>query len=158
MAFEVQPQDTRGYFILPQAPEDAGYYVYGTPANGAGQYAHPVLMSVLFVVEREWQAIETRKFGIGNISFADGPKYKKHGSHKNGLQVDIRPLRKDGRPLGVTRFDHQYDRDGTARLIAILRAQPLVDTILFNDTSILGVRSWVDHDNHFHVSIRRAPE
>ncbi|MFA6069178.1 MAG: hypothetical protein WC810_11410 [Janthinobacterium sp.] len=26
---EVQPRDKRGFFILPQAPEDAGYYVYG---------------------------------------------------------------------------------------------------------------------------------
>ena len=28
---EVQAKDVRGYFILPQAPEEAGYYVYGTP-------------------------------------------------------------------------------------------------------------------------------
>ncbi|WP_374581563.1 hypothetical protein [Pseudoduganella sp.] len=56
MALEAQAQDARGYFILPQAPEDAGYYMYGAPANGAGQYAHPVLMSVLLVVEREWQS------------------------------------------------------------------------------------------------------
>ena len=32
---ELQPQDSRHYFMLPQAPEDAGYYVYGTPAGGA---------------------------------------------------------------------------------------------------------------------------
>ena len=31
---EVQPRDKRGFFILPQAPEDAGYYVYGTPGRG----------------------------------------------------------------------------------------------------------------------------
>lgn len=36
---EVQPRDKRGFFILPQAPEDAGYYVYGPPGRGAGQYA-----------------------------------------------------------------------------------------------------------------------
>ena len=42
---EVQPQDSRGYFMLPQAPEGAGYYVYGTPENGASQYADPRLIT-----------------------------------------------------------------------------------------------------------------
>ena len=55
---EVQPRDKRGFFILPQAPEDAGYYVYGTPGRGAGQYAHPNMMMALLYVEREWQAVD----------------------------------------------------------------------------------------------------
>lgn len=33
--------------MLPQAPEDTGYYVYGTPVDGAGQYADPVLLSAI---------------------------------------------------------------------------------------------------------------
>jgi penicillin-insensitive murein endopeptidase len=28
-----QPKDGRGFFMLPQAPEGAGYYVYGTPGR-----------------------------------------------------------------------------------------------------------------------------
>ena len=43
---EVQPKDSRGYFVLPQAPEDAGYYVYGTPGGGAAQYANPRMMTL----------------------------------------------------------------------------------------------------------------
>jgi len=73
----IQSKDSRGYFMLPQAPEDAGYYVYGTPVRGAGQYGHPALLSVLFWVEREWQAVDHRKFGVGNISQAGGPAYPK---------------------------------------------------------------------------------
>lgn len=69
---EIQPKDSRAYFMLPQSPEGAGYYVYGTPDRGAGQYAHPLMMSVLFFVEREWQAGDHRQFGIGNISLAGG--------------------------------------------------------------------------------------
>jgi hypothetical protein len=80
MALEVQPQDVRSYFMLPQAPEDAGYYVYGklngTPSHGAFQYAHPSLLSTLFRVEREWQAIDKRKFGVGDISLAGGLPHK----------------------------------------------------------------------------------
>ena len=39
---EVQPKDSRGYFMLPQAPEGAGYYVYGTPGNPLCQTTCPV--------------------------------------------------------------------------------------------------------------------
>lgn len=27
---DISPQDSRKFFMLPQAPEGAGYYVYGT--------------------------------------------------------------------------------------------------------------------------------
>jgi murein endopeptidase len=154
---EVQPKDSRGYFMLPQRPEDAGYYVYGTPIQGAGQYGHPAMLSLLFFIEREWQAIERRKFGIGNISLADGTKYGKHASHKDGLQVDVRALRRDGAQAGVTIFQHDlYDKHATAKLIALFRSHPSVKSILFNDTSIPGVIPWEGHDDHFHVNIRAA--
>lgn len=151
---EVQPKDARGYFMLPQAPEDAGYYVYGTPMNGAGQYAHPALLSVLFFVEREWQAIDKRKFGVGNISRAGGGEYKKHSSHMDGLQVDVRPVRLDGLHLPVTRFDQEYDSEATEKLIGLFFSHASVRQVLFNDPDIPGVTEWVGHDNHFHVNIR----
>ena len=50
---QLQPQDSRHYFMLPQAPEEAGYYVYGTPTGGKFQYAHPNMLTVLLWVERE---------------------------------------------------------------------------------------------------------
>ena len=154
---EVQPKDSRGYFMLPQHPEGVGYYVYGTPRNGAGQYGHPALLSVLFFVEREWQAIDNRRFGVGNISLADGPTYGKHHSHVNGLQVDVRALRLDGSEDPGTRFQHGiYDRAGTAKLIAIFRSHPSVHQVLFNDTTIPGVMPWDKHDDHFHVGVMAA--
>ena len=91
---EVQPQDSRGFFILPQAPEDAGYYVYGTPGNGASQYAHPKLMSILFAAERERQLVDRRQFGIGNISMSDGVKHPDHVSHMKGLYAIYWTLRR----------------------------------------------------------------
>jgi murein endopeptidase len=151
---EVQPKDSRGYFMLPQAPEDAGYYVYGTPNQEGGQYAHPIMMTVLFFVEREWLAIDRRKFGIGNISLAGGGKFKPHDSHKDGLQVDIRPLRKDGARVSVNYFQSGHDREATARLIGFFRAHPAVLKVYFNDLSIPGVLPLANHDNHFHVAIR----
>ncbi|WP_296943400.1 penicillin-insensitive murein endopeptidase [uncultured Massilia sp.] len=154
---QVQPKDSRGDFMLPQRPEGAGYYVYGTPTNGGGQYGHPALLSVLFWVEREWQTVDHRRFGIGNISLANGGEYKKHKSHTDGLQVDVRAIRIDGRQERVTRFQRdQYDRKATATLIAIFHSHPLARTVLFNDTDIPFVKPWEGHDDHFHVDIRAS--
>lgn len=152
---EIQPNDSRSYFMLPQAPEDAGYYVYGTPIDGAGQFAHPALMSVLFFIERAWAAIDNRKFGVGNISLAGGGRFKQHGTHQDGLQVDVRAVRIDGRRLPVKYQQREYDKEATAKLIGLFFTHPSVKAILFNDTdNIPGVRPWVGHDDHFHVDIR----
>jgi murein endopeptidase len=150
----IQPHDSRHFFMLPQAPEDAGYYVYGTPPNGGGQYAHPAMMSMLMYVEREWAAIDSRRFGVGNISLAGGVPYEKHSTHRTGLEVDIRPLRKDGRHDPVFWYQHElYDHDATAKLIAMFHAYPCVQTILFNDLTIPYVTPFKDHDHHFHVKL-----
>lgn len=151
---EVLPQDSRGFFVLPQAPEGAGYYVYGTPGNGASQFAHPRLMSILFAVEREWQSVDRRQFGIGNISLADGVKHPDHISHMKGLEVDVRPLRIDGRRQAVRFFDSAYDLPATEKLINIFRlCAPGQIRIFFNDNRIPGVRKREGHDNHFHFEI-----
>lgn len=150
----VQPKDSRGYFMLPQAPEGAGYYVYGTPGNGAGQYVNPSLMTILFAVEREWQLSDNRQFGVGNISLAGGGAFPGHGSHVKGLEVDVRPLRRDGRREGVRYFDTEHDLVATAKLIAMFRSNtPGHMQIFFNDCRIPGVRAREKHDNHFHFEI-----
>ena len=151
---DVQATDSRGYFMLPQAPEESGYYVYGTPTAGAGQYAHPTLMNALLFVEREWVATESRKFGVGNISLAGGGKFKSHSSHKDGLQADLRPLRVDGVHVPVKYFNKGYDRAATAKLIGLFLSHPSVRLVFFNDLDIPGVRPLFNHDDHFHIEIR----
>jgi murein endopeptidase len=156
----------RGYFMLPRAPEDAGYYVYGNlhgmPNSGRlAQYAHPGLLSLIFFVEREWQARDDRKFGIGNISIAGGASYDRHQSHRKGTEVDVRPVRTDkltGQAARVTRFDSAYDREATMLLIGLFAGHPNVSRVYFNDDKVqaaLGglVRSLHGHDDHFHVEI-----
>ena len=155
---EVQPQDTRGYFMLPQAPEDSGYYVYGKidgkPSHGAFQYASPSMMSVIMRVAREWQAIDERKFGVGDISLAGGIANKDHKSHMSGLEVDVRPLRKDGRQVAVSWSHEEYDKEATAKLIGLFRTYAPVALIYFNGPGIPFVSKRVKHDNHFHVQLR----
>lgn len=151
---EVEPKDTRGYFILPQAPEEAAYYTYGTPQGGAGQFAHPALMTLIFIVEWQWQAIDKRKFGIGNISLTGGATFKGHSTHLSGLEVDVRPMRRDGLRQPVEYFQKGYDRDATAKLIHLFRTNGAIALIYFNDSQIPFVSPLANHDNHFHVKLR----
>lgn len=165
---ELQPKDKRGYFMLPQAPEGAGYYVYGNvggrPNTGhLAQYGHANLMTLILCIEREWQATDERKFGTGNVSVAGGVEYDGHATHQKGLEMDIRPVRKDkltGQGARLTRFDAAYDREATTRPIRLFARHMMVRVIYFNDTEVqkaIGSRrvlSAIRHDDHFHVGIR----
>jgi penicillin-insensitive murein endopeptidase len=150
-------QDSRGFFMLPQTPAESGYYTYGLmdkrPDRGGYQYPHPIMMQAILRVGLEWQAIDHRRMGIGNISRADAFDDDDHGSHLNGLQADIRPIRKDGLESPVTWNHPQYDRAATAKLIEMFRTFAPVKFILFNDISIPFVKPANHHDDHFHVAL-----
>lgn len=155
---QLQPMDSRRYFMLPQAPEDAGYYTYGklngVPSKGASQYAHPSLMTAILRVEREWRQIDNRKFGVGDISLAGGTDHPDHGTHEQGIEVDLRPVRKDGKNLPCNwKNEKDYDFEATSKLIGLFFAYANVKLIYFNDARIPFVRHWSSHDDHFHVLI-----
>jgi penicillin-insensitive murein endopeptidase len=152
---DLDSTDTRGFHMLPQRPEQVGYYTYGTPGGGAAQFAHPKLLSLLYRIESLWQAQDDRKLGIGNISKARGIKMKDHRSHRSGLDVDVRPLRRDGENMRVTRFDKLYDRVATAELIGLFLDSGEVDVVYFNDLRIRSVKFLIGHDDHFHVTVRK---
>jgi penicillin-insensitive murein endopeptidase len=106
------------------------------------------------MIEHHWQSTDRRRIGIGNISLAGGGPYKGHDGHKSGRDVDIRPMRKDGKEEGISRFDGQYDQESTARLIGMFFESPLIKVIFFNDPTIPSVRPLKRHDDHFHITIK----
>lgn len=114
------------------------------------------MMTTILRVEREWQAIDQRRFGVGDMSLAGGPASKDHRTHMRGLEVDVRPLRKDGLELPVTWMEAVYDKDATAKLIELFRIFAPVAVIYFNAPDISSVIEMVKHDNHFHVQVRRV--
>ena len=147
------PRDNRGYFMLPLGFEGGGYYAYKEADQGKSHYAHPHLITVLTKIANAWVQLDTRKFGVGDISLAGGPEHPDHGTHRSGLDVDIRPVRRDGARAPCRIQSSEYDRDATAKLIALFVADRMVKTVLFNDSSIPGVRHWSGHDDHFHVTL-----
>lgn len=170
MVVPIQPRGEKRWFMLPQAPEQAGYYVYGNvrgvPGSGhLAQYAHANMLSMIFWVEREWQAVDDRKFGIGNISVADGSKYD-HRTHMSGIEMDIRPVRKDKVTGPAARCSYRdtsvYDQAATIKLVQIFLQHPMVRTILFNDVEVQKacgprVKSWKKHDDHLHIALWDCP-
>ncbi len=75
-----------------------------------------------------------------------------HKTHRNGRNADIRPVRKDGKRLGVFISDPEYIRERTKALVEIISADVHFKSILFNDVAIPGVKHCEGHDNHMHVS------
>jgi hypothetical protein len=94
------------------------------------------------------------KIAIGDMSFANGARMSPHETHRTGRNADIRPVRVDGamRPVSIT--DAEYSHERTAALVELLRAEHNLKSILFNDTTIPGVKHWKGHHNHLHVSMK----
>ena len=169
-------RETDDWVQLPQDPElgesGSGYFTYGRmPENMPGtkadfQHGEPHTMRVITAVVNSLAARpEYTPFGIGNISLAGGRGSKDHSGHKNGLEIDVRPARNDGRegPLdGLSYRDAAYDRAATRRLIEAFRDTGQVEYIYFNDPRLTDdpelkdfVRpSTPSHDNHLHVKVR----
>ena len=146
-----QQVDPCGFAQLPQNPKGGGYYSYGTPARGAGQYGIPGTIRLIEDVARQRNGVP---FGVGNISLAKGGRFDPHKSHRNGTDIDIRPLRSDGAGRPADWRQPGYDRAATQALIDAFRASGQVRTIWFNDPAIKGVRPYPKHNDHFHVSVR----
>jgi penicillin-insensitive murein endopeptidase len=147
-------QDKRGYFMLPQMPEESGYYTYGTPPDGRAQYAHVQMLNFIFKLEQGWRLSEERKIGIGNISLAEGTQFPPHRSHRSGLEVDIRPTRKDGSKRPVRWSSPEYDHAATKRMVDPIWQTGMVKRVGFNDPNIASATYMSGHDDHLHVEVR----
>jgi hypothetical protein len=98
------------------------------------------------------------RVAVGHISKEHGGYFPPHASHRIGLDVDIRPVRKQGNQckLGTTWKGEAYARLGTRLMIeAIRKAAPQrVKVIWFNDPVLIEkgyTEPMSGHDDHLHV-------
>jgi hypothetical protein len=143
---------------LTKLPENsAGYTTYrynkGLPWGTADTIA------LILSVSKAWaKKYPNNKIQIGDLSTEDGGNGGFHESHKNGLSIDIRPVRKDDVIQGVKYTYPEYDRQRTEELIAMLLSDKQVELIYFNDGAIVekheNVKKRVQHDDHLHVKMR----
>jgi penicillin-insensitive murein DD-endopeptidase len=136
---------------LPQVSGN-GYYSFSPAAN---QFGTQQTIDTITAVGRQWQLnMSTRPFGAGDISLKGGGSMPGHTTgHRLGKNVDLRPMRSDGRQAPVTWQDPAYDRAATQLLVNNFRAAPNCSRIFFNDPQITGVTPLAGHDNHLHVEM-----
>lgn len=94
------------------------------------------------------------RLGIGDISLQNGGPIAGHASHRNGVDVDVTPLRNDGGEARVTIHQSAYSRTLTQAVLDLFVAELPVRLIFFNDSRTRHTQRWPNHDNHFHLRIR----
>ena len=145
------------FLMLPQNDTEGGFYNYGTPANGRGQYGLAETLQVILDVGAMWASEGRPAFGVGNMSLEFGGPFPFHKGHTRGDSFDVRPVRSDGgRVPETTWWSGAYDRRATQRLVDLIRSTTRVRSVLFNDPNISGVQPWSGHDDHLHVKVRTS--
>ena len=84
----------------------------------------PETIRAIQAIGAAWQRAHPRgpRLGIGDLSVRGGGPMRGHASHQHGLDVDIRPLRGDGREGPTTIRSPEYSRALTQQLVDLIRA------------------------------------
>ena len=140
-------------WLLPSA--GSGFVTYNRDGND--QFGTEDTISRMMNYFQEFHASTGRMVEAGNISRFCGGRHRPHQSHRNGQQVDIRPLRNDGQTGAPLTFrSNGYSRQATQQFVDLVRADSPGVAILFNDPQVSGVRRFSGHDNHLHISFSRV--
>jgi penicillin-insensitive murein endopeptidase len=142
-----------------QLPESGtGFVTNNRCENGACQFGQESAIDAAEAVGVAWNALHSdRPFSIGQISKEGGGPFPPHKSHRVGLDIDVRPMRKDGENEPVTISDPEFDLALTTELIKLWWQKAPVQNVFFNDQSVIaaGLSQFVNgHHNHFHVRLR----
>lgn len=136
----------------PLSQNGPGFYSY---VSSGRRYGQVQTIQALQAIGRAWQQTHSSgpRIGIGDISFLGGGEMPPHKSHQTGLDVDIRPMRSDGREGPVRYQDAAYSRVLTQELVDRIINNGIlhVQYILFNDPNVRSVRRQPGHDNHLHI-------
>ncbi len=91
---------------------------------------------------------------IGDISKKGGGDISGHASHEKGVDVDMRPFRKDGSGGKVTVNSKNYDAKNTREFVKMVKEMYPKTLIGFQDSALLKsgtTRNWANHDDHLHI-------
>jgi peptidoglycan hydrolase-like protein with peptidoglycan-binding domain len=131
----------------------AGFTTYSRERDGADQWALPdVVCALLYLGSKRAGAFPD--FSVGDMSKQGGGKFLGHSSHKDGQDVDIRPMRTDSQNAPVQYNWSPYSRAHTRSFLQDLRRFCVIEAVLFNDPELVKeklCKSYKGHDNHIHV-------
>jgi penicillin-insensitive murein endopeptidase len=142
-----------------QLPESGtGFETNNRGDHGQFQFGQQATIDACLAVAAAWNGLHAdRPFSIGQISNRGGGKMPPHVSHRLGIDIDVRPMRKDGKNQPVSIDDADYDRALTTELIDLWWTKAPVQAVFFNDQTVINQglsRAVKGHGNHFHVRLR----
>jgi hypothetical protein len=133
-----------------------GYTTYNREPGGADQFGTAMTINRIMDLSRKWFLLHPEVLlQIGDISLKGGAKTKDHKSHRNGRDVDIRPIRKDNRTDPISVGETQYDSIRTEEFVLLVRSRFPQVSIFFNDDRLVkkGLTKFLrGHHNHLHVT------
>jgi peptidoglycan hydrolase-like protein with peptidoglycan-binding domain len=140
-------------FVLPM--NGVGFQTYNREPNGADQFGTELAINAIIALAGKWFLLHPEvPLQFGDISRKGGGKFPPHASHKNGRDVDVRPIRKDNRMEPVSVGEVAYDTIRTEEFVRLVKSRHPNATIFFNDTRLInkGLTSHAaGHHNHLHV-------
>jgi len=123
------------------------------------------LVQCIEAVGRAWEGSDL-VFGVNDMSLRQGHRFQPHRSHQNGLDADLRYVRRDGgnAPLDLRRNPEDYDAAATQELLRLFLSHCEVEQIFVDLDSLsfgngeLGAGRDVltyapGHSNHFHLRL-----
>jgi len=142
--------------VLPES--GIGYKTYNREPGGADQIGRASTIRNVQHLGELWNAIHPDiVIGVGDISRRGGGNFPPHKTHKDGLDVDLRPLTNNGvnepTNIGAANFSHGRTRE----LILLIRNSFAIEVIFFNDPLTINeglTRHAAGHGNHVHVRFK----
>ncbi|MFZ5351437.1 MAG: penicillin-insensitive murein endopeptidase [Bacillota bacterium] len=105
--------------------------------DGNENWGTPSTISSLVSIANQWSQNNDVLLEYNDISKKEGGLFRPHVSHQKGKDIDIRPIRNDGKNGGTDINSSTYSREGTRELIKLLLADPNTEMILFNDEALI---------------------
>lgn len=135
-----------------------GFTTYNREPGGADQFGRASTVRHIQELGELWSAQHpSRPVAIGDISRKGGGPFPPHATHKDGLDVDMRPLTNNGinepTNIGAANYSHEQTRE----LILLIRGNFNIELIFFNDPLTIReglTRRAKGHGNHLHVRFR----
>lgn len=139
--------------VLPIGGE--GFTTYNREPGGADQFGTAMTVNRIMDLGRKWFLLHPKVLlQFGDMSRKGSGAFPPHASHKNGRDVDVRPIRKDNRMDPISVGETQYDSLRTEEFVKLVRERFPGVTIFFNDTRLInkGLTAHAKgHHNHLHI-------
>ena len=149
--------DAEVNILLPERGE--GFQTFLREVGGAAQFGTQAMINALIDLARAWFLIHPEvPLQYGHISRKGGGPFWSsvnkgelaHKTHRDGRNVDIRPIRKDNHPGPTDINQSSYDPARTKELVLLMKQKHPGCTIYFNDPKLVNLRLTRKVKNHHH--------